>query len=73
MSDHNIQSHTSKEFVTDTAVEENTAPGAGSSPHSGGSDESETMEESALQNLNVSYVITNQVRFTTLFDPNRAD
>lgn len=57
MSDHNIKSHTSEEFVTDTAVEEKSAPSAGLSPHSGASNQSETMEESALQHLNVSHII----------------
>ncbi|KAG4413683.1 hypothetical protein IFR04_013187 [Cadophora malorum] len=55
MSDKIIESRTSKQFVTDAPVEGNSAPSAGLSPHSGGSNESETMEESALQHLNIDY------------------
>tara|TARA_R110002060_G_scaffold35542_1_gene46453 strand:+ start:780 stop:1001 length:222 start_codon:yes stop_codon:yes gene_type:complete len=73
MSDKIIESRTSNQFVTDAPVEGNSAPSAGLSPHSGGSNESETMEESALQHLNVSYVIEINFTFTTLLDPNRTD
>lgn len=55
MSDRVIESESSKEPMTDAPVELSNTTSVGLSPRSGGSNQSETMEESALQHLNIDY------------------